>query len=97
MDTRLPIDVVPGDRAPVFVWRQLVDTPNGRQVVDHRSALPPTVEVAVARLIAVAKQLMMDNAGLRGTIVGLNERIAALEAGQAAPRRTEAATAKKGK
>lgn len=74
---RLPIEIVPGTNPPVFVWKQLVDTPAGRQVVNHRGSLPPTIELAVTRLVGVAKQLLMDNATLRGTIQGLNERIEA--------------------
>ena len=82
MDVRLPIDVVVGpNRTPHFKWTQAVDTPAGKRVVEHEGPLPPTVEVAVARLIAVAKQLLMDNAALKGTIMGLNERLAAQEAG----------------
>lgn len=74
---KLPIDVVPGSAPPKFRWRQTVDTLAGRQVIDHEATLPPTVEVAVVRLIGIAKQLMMENAALQGQVQGHCDRIAA--------------------
>ena len=76
-DIKLPIDVVPGTNPPVFHWTQLVDTFNGKQVMEYREALPPNVEVAVQRLVSVAKQLLMENAALRGQVQGHCDRIAA--------------------
>mgnify|MGYP001606994709 FL=1 len=76
-EIRLPIDVVPNTDPPIFKWRQLVDTPSGKQVVEHQQAIPATIEVAVSRMVAIVKQLLHDNAVLRGTVEGMAERIAA--------------------
>lgn len=73
----LPIEVIPGTDPPIFRWRQLISTPVGKQVVEHIESLPATVEVAVQRLVAVAKQLMMENMALRGQVQGHCDRIAA--------------------
>ncbi len=91
--SNLPIDIVPGTSPPRFRWRQSVDTPIGRQVVDHEEGLPVIVEVAIVRLIGVARQLMMENATLHGTIDGLNERISQQNEGKPA----QQATPKKGR
>lgn len=53
----LPIDVIKNINSMVFRWRQLVSTPVGVKIVDHQSALPPTLEKAVADLIDHAKSL----------------------------------------
>ena len=63
----LPIEVVPG-RTLTFRWRQTVDTPVGKKVVQHEGALPPSVEQAVATLVGVAKQLFTDNMVMRGSL-----------------------------
>lgn len=65
----LPIDVVPGTNPPIFRWNQLID----RQIIHHEGALPASVEVAVSRLISIAKQLLMDNAALHGQVDGLSK------------------------
>jgi hypothetical protein len=75
---RLPIDVVAGTDPPIFRWRQTVDTPSGRQVVDHEGSLGVVVEVAVVRIISIAKQLLHDNAVLRGEVDGLCKRLEAV-------------------
>ena len=75
-DTTLPMEIVPGTNPPVFRWRQSVGTPFGTQVVDHEGTLPPNIEVAVQRLVGIAKQLVMENAGLRGRVDGLLEQAA---------------------
>lgn len=64
----MPIDVVPGRSPPIFRWRQTVDTPIGKKVVEHEGALPPTAECAVATLIGIAKQLILHNQMLTGTL-----------------------------
>lgn len=74
---KLPIDVIPGSNPPRFRWRQTIDTPDGRRSVDHEAGLPPTVEVAVVRLIGIAKQLMMEVAALQGQVQGHCDRVAA--------------------
>ncbi len=74
---RLPIDVMVGTNPPVFRWTQLVDSVNGKQVVEYMESLPPTVEVAVQRLVSIAKQLLMENVALRGQLQGHCDRIAA--------------------
>lgn len=61
----LPIDLVPGVSPPVFVWRQVVSSPNGQRLIEHRGSLPPTVEEAVKLLIGVARQLAAENAALK--------------------------------
>lgn len=53
----LPIDVVPGTDLPRFRWRQVLGTPIGQRVVDHEGPLPPSVEGAVAALVALARRL----------------------------------------
>ncbi len=68
---QLPIDIVPNTSPPIFRWGQVVDTIGGKQVVYHQEALSPTVEVALTRLITVAKQLAMDNATLQGQVAAL--------------------------
>ena len=75
MDVRLPIDVVPGTDPPIFKWWQVVDTVVGRDVIKHESMLPPTVEVAVERIISVAKQSLMENVFLKGQVAALQKRI----------------------
>lgn len=77
---RLPIDIVPGTNPPMFRWKQAVSTPNGTSVVDHEAQLPVTVEVSVQRLIRVTKQLLLENAALRGKCEGMAQRIALFEA-----------------
>lgn len=68
MVNQLPIDVVPGTNPPRFRWQQTVSTPVGKQTVDHEGNLSPTVEGAVARLIALARQLQHDNEVLRDSM-----------------------------
>lgn len=70
----LPIDIVPGYDPPVFAWNQVVDTPAGKQVVEHQESLPPTVEDAVATLIRDYKRLLRENAGLQGSVDALAKR-----------------------
>ena len=53
----LPIDVIPGTSPPRFKWSQVVETPNGRQVIEHEGVILPSVEVAIAQLIGTAKKL----------------------------------------
>ena len=75
MDVRLPIDVVPGTDPPIFKWWQVVDTVAGRDVIKHESMLPPTVELAVERIISVAKQSLMENVSLKGQVAALQKQI----------------------
>lgn len=53
----LPIDIILGSRPPRFRWKQAVSNPFGTfpTIIDHEGTLPPTVEEAVAQLIALAK------------------------------------------
>lgn len=73
---RLPINIIPNTNPPIFRWKQVVSTISGSQVIHHEGALPVAVEVAIARLIGIAKQLMFDNAALQGQIQGMADRIA---------------------
>ena len=57
----LPIDVIPGTTPPRFRWKQVVETMDGRQMVDHEGTLPPSVEGAAANLIAMVKALFAEN------------------------------------
>ena len=75
MEVRLPIDVVPGTDPPIFKWWQVVDTIAGRDVIKHEGMLPPTVEVAVERIISVAKQSLMENVSLKGQVAALQKQI----------------------
>ena len=65
---KLPIDCAMTRNGLEFTWQQVVDTPVGKHVVDHKAALPATVERAVERLITVVKQLLCDNAALQGQV-----------------------------
>ena len=85
----LPIDIIPNTNPPQFRWTQLVETMSGRQVVEYIETLPPTLEVAVQRLILVAKQLLMENAGLRGQVESLHDRVRPSQ-GTAQPIKTKA-------
>lgn len=95
-NTTLPIDVVAGSNPPRFIWNQLVETINGKQVVAHEGGLPPSVEVAVQRLIGVAKDLLRDNAALQGQVEGMTQRAAQSElSGKRADKASPTVTAPK--
>ena len=72
----LPIDYVPNTDPPRFRWRTTVDTPGGRVVQEQEGTLPPSIERAVERLVTIARQLLQDNAQLRGQVEGMSHRIA---------------------
>ncbi len=97
---RLPIDVVPGSRPLRFKWRSIVDTPNGRIAQECEGPLPPSVEQSVELLIGVARQLLLDNALLRGQVDGHQRRAeqqiqeSQQRVAAAAPLRTTAANKK---
>lgn len=78
-DYKLPIDLIPSalPGPPRFRWQQVVSTPVGDRVVDNEGTLPPTVEVAVTRLIFATKQLRTDNIEMRRLIDELTARVAA--------------------
>ena len=61
----LPIDTVSNSNPPKFRWRQIVETPVGKTTVEHEGMLPPSVECAVAALIGIVKQLVLENEGLK--------------------------------
>lgn len=65
---KLPIDVVPGTDPPVFRWSYMGQ--------DHEGQAPPAMERAVERVVTIAKQLLADNAALRGQVDGMTERLA---------------------
>ena len=74
----LPIDVIPGTHPPQFRWTQIVEAfGRPREIVPQEGLLPPSLEGAVAELIAMTKQLMRENAGLQGQVQGMADRIAA--------------------
>ena len=74
----LPIDVVQGTNPPKFRWSQTVNMPDGgKQSIMNEGPLPPSVEVAVEKLIGIVKQLLMDNAVLHGRIKGMEDRTVA--------------------
>ncbi len=83
---KLPIDVVFGNGPPQFKWTQVIGGPSGeRSVVDHEGTLQPSVEQAIVDLVALAKQLLKENATLRGQIQGMESHIQQGEnAGEAA-------------
>lgn len=70
----LPITVVPGTNPPIFRWTQTTATPIGQRKVEHEGSLPATIETELVHLIGITKQLMFDNAALRGEIAGMQER-----------------------
>lgn len=73
---QLPINMVPNTDPPVFRWRHTVSTISGVTTQECEGQLPPSVEGAVKTLIGIAKQALMDNAGLRGQVQGMADRIA---------------------
>lgn len=60
----------------MFRWQQMVDTPSGKRVVDYEGRLPPSVEDAAARLIAVAKRLALDVDRLQAQVEVLQAQVA---------------------
>ena len=70
----LPIEVISAHPLK-FRWWQIVDTPNGKRVVANEGALPVSVEVAVKRLIEIARDLAKDNASLMKDIKFLHDKI----------------------
>lgn len=78
MAIKLPIDVVPGSHPIKFRWTQLIDHLGGDRVRSECvGALPSGVEKAVADLIALAKNLDVENTHLKKLNEGLTERAAA--------------------
>lgn len=75
---RLPIDLIPNTSPPRFRWRQVVNTPLGRQSVEQEGAVSASIEVALQELIVMTRTLLRENAELQGTV-------AAHEAKQEAP------------
>lgn len=73
---KLPIDVDHNTDPPVFRWSQVVDSPNGKHVIQHEGTLPITLERAVERLITIVKQVLADNASLQGIVQSLSDRVA---------------------
>jgi hypothetical protein len=67
----LPIEIVPDSRPLKFRWKYVVDTPNGKTVVAQEGSLNPSIEVALQRLISIAKQALLENASLHGQIKAL--------------------------
>jgi hypothetical protein len=61
----LPIDVIPNTAPPKFRWKQVVQTPVGEQTVEYQSTLTPTIEVALVKLVGVAKLLAAENKASR--------------------------------
>ena len=61
----LPIDVIPNSRPQKFRWRQVIDTPIGKKVIDHEGEVIPSVETALMDLIGITKQLELENARLK--------------------------------
>ena len=61
----LPIELVSNTDPPRFTWQQVVD---GR-TIDHNGLFPPTVEGAVKKLIEMFKNLVTENAELRGKLM----------------------------
>lgn len=75
----LPIDIIPGSRPPRFRWQQTV--PIDGRTVNHQGTLPPTVEEAVAQLIALTKSQQKRLEGALTQIAEMSEkmRITSLE------------------
>lgn len=73
---KLPIDVV-GNRPLKFKWKHTVSTLNGTVTQECEGSLPLTIDIAVAEVIALAKQQQQEIIGLRKQIEGYAERIAA--------------------
>ena len=65
----LPIELVSNTDPPRFTWQQVVD---GR-TIDHNGLFPPTVEGAVKKLIEMFKNLVTENAALRGKLAVQSE------------------------
>ena len=56
----LPIDLIPNTTPPRFRWRQVIDTPIGKKTIEHEGLLPPSVESAVAALVGITKQQVIE-------------------------------------
>lgn len=80
----LPIEQVPHSNPPRFRWNYVADTPNGKTVVQQEGSLPPSIEVALQRMISITKQLLMENAALHGKIKALEAQSELLESEVAA-------------
>lgn len=74
--TDLPITLVPNTDPPRFRWRQVVSHLGGTATVDHEGTMPPTIEVALALTIGIARQALHECAMLRGECDGLRDRLA---------------------
>lgn len=72
---RLPIELIPNSQPPRFRWRVRVDV-NGPRSMEMEGPLPSGVDAAVIELLAVVKQLQVENADLRKKLEGFAERIA---------------------
>lgn len=72
----LPIDIIPGTDPPRFEWRQIIDTPNSREVLPMEGMMPPSVEQPLVELIKLTKSLMRERAMLQGQVQGLCDRVA---------------------
>lgn len=71
---QLPIDVIPNSNPPRFKWSQVVETINGRQVVECEGGLPSSVEKSVADLIAMTKTLKEENRQLQERLDEANRK-----------------------
>lgn len=71
---KLPIDVVPNNTNQLtFRWRTVGVGSIPPQ--DCEGMLPPPIERAVADLVVIAKQALMDNAMLRGQVEAMTNRL----------------------
>lgn len=70
----LPIDVIPNSVPPRFTWRQVVETPSGPRVIEHEGTLQPSVEMAVASLVGIVKQLALENEKLKNSLVAATSK-----------------------
>ena len=73
----LSIDIVPNTNPPRFLWQQKVSTPIGDCVVKHEGMLLPTIEGAIAELIAIVKRQAREIKELKRINEGLTDRVAA--------------------
>jgi hypothetical protein len=93
---QLPIEQVPHSNPPRFRWKYVADTPNGKMVVDQEGALPPSMEVAMQRMISITKQLLLENAALHGKIKAMEAQTELLESETVAGTTTTAAPQRAG-
>lgn len=70
----LPIEIVPNSRPIKFRWKEVIDSPDGRRVVNLEGTVPPGMAIAIERLISIATHLIADNVAMNNVIKKRSEQ-----------------------